>query len=250
MGELMFVSMPRYSEEEARAAVAASYSYTEALRRIGLRPAGGNHALFRRYVDTVWKIDTSHFDPYFRSRIAGGPSRAKPLSEVLVTGNLQIVCPNCAATLETHCARKNRIPPVYRGCKRCGETFVVRRPEQRYCSRECGSRWDRVAAARRGCGQRGVPAPQLRRVERPPYEQLKREIEETSYLAVGRKYGVLDNAVRKWVRFSSGRPSARPWRRKLRTILRKRRELAPVIASTHLTFAGGRRADRPDHGGG
>jgi len=28
-----------------------------------------------------------------------------------------------------------------------------------------------------------------------------REIEETSYLAVGRKYGVSDNAVRKWVRW-------------------------------------------------
>ena len=27
------------------------------------------------------------------------------------------------------------------------------------------------------------------------------EIEATSYLAVGRKYGVSDNAVRKWVRF-------------------------------------------------
>ncbi|HEU4736630.1 MAG TPA: hypothetical protein VFS48_06355 [Solirubrobacterales bacterium] len=27
------------------------------------------------------------------------------------------------------------------------------------------------------------------------------EIEKTSYVAVGRKYGVSDNAVRKWVRF-------------------------------------------------
>lgn len=27
------------------------------------------------------------------------------------------------------------------------------------------------------------------------------ELEATSYVAVGRKYGVSDNAVRKWVRF-------------------------------------------------
>jgi transposase-like protein len=46
-----------------------------------------------------------------------------------------------------------------------------------------------------------VPSPEARKVERPPYEQLLEEIEETSYLAVGRKYGVSDNAVRKWVRF-------------------------------------------------
>jgi transposase-like protein len=38
-------------------------------------------------------------------------------------------------------------------------------------------------------------------VERPVYEQLMEEIQATSYLAVGRKYGVSDNAVRKWVRF-------------------------------------------------
>ncbi|HEY5708488.1 MAG TPA: hypothetical protein VIS51_03760 [Solirubrobacterales bacterium] len=50
------------------------------------------------------------------------------------------------------------------------------------------------------CG-RGVPDPKSRKVERPPYEQLLDEIEATSYLAVGRKYGVSDNAVRKWVRF-------------------------------------------------
>ena len=28
--------------------------------------------------------------------------------------NLRIVCPNCAATLETHCGRKNRLEPVER----------------------------------------------------------------------------------------------------------------------------------------
>ena len=47
---------------------------------------------------------------------------------------------------------------------------------------------------------RGVPNPALRRAERPPYEQLLREIEESSWSAVGRRYGVSDNAIRKWVR--------------------------------------------------
>ena len=40
----------------------------------------------------------------------------------------------------------------------------------------------------------------MRRVERPPRDQLLREIAEKSYVAVGRRYGVSDNAVRKWVR--------------------------------------------------
>lgn len=48
---------------------------------------------------------------------------------------------------------------------------------------------------------RGVPRPSTRKCHRPTYEQLLAEIEATSYLAVGRKYGVSDNAVRKWVRW-------------------------------------------------
>ena len=39
-----------------------------------------------------------------------------------------------------------------------------------------------------------------RKVERPSYEHLLREVEETNYCVVGRKYGVSDNAIRKWVK--------------------------------------------------
>ncbi len=108
--------------------------------------------------------------------------------------NLQIVCPNCAATLDTHCGRKNRREPDIRPCKKCGKRFEAKYRSHSYCSRACGSRWDRSRL-------RGRPKPALRRVGRPPYEQLLAEIEATSYVAVGRKYGVSDNAVRKWVRF-------------------------------------------------
>jgi hypothetical protein len=109
--------------------------------------------------------------------------------------NLQMVCPNCAATLDTHCGRKNRIARAKRNCAHCGEPFIPRNGSQRYCSRDCGVRWDRSRV-------RGVSHhPDQRKVERPAYEQLLAEISATNYLAVGRKYGVSDNAVRKWVRF-------------------------------------------------
>lgn len=211
-----------------------------------MRPAGGNHALLRKYVDEVWEIPTDHFDfgASVRRVVA---SRAVPLCEVMVRGssysrgnlkrrlfeegfkerrcemcgqderwcgrwmslildhvngipddnrleNLRIVCPNCAATLDTHCGRKNRLQRPTRPCRRCGKEFVAKYSSHRYCSHSCGSRWDRSQL-------RGRPKPQQRKVERPPYEKLLAEIEATSYLAVGRKYGVSDNAVRKWVRF-------------------------------------------------
>lgn len=105
--------------------------------------------------------------------------------------NLRIVCPNCAATLDTHCGRKRAGPPlVPRACERCQTTFTPKYRGQRYCSRYCGSRWDRS----------GVKHPGARKVERPPRDQLLAEIDEHGYLGVGRRYGVSDNAIRKWIR--------------------------------------------------
>jgi transposase-like protein len=101
--------------------------------------------------------------------------------------NLRIVCPNCAATLDTHCGRNiNR----ERTCAVCGQKFIPKWRGQRQCSMVCGGLSDRSRAA----------SAARRTVERPPYEQLLEEIANTSYVAVGRKYGVSDNAIRKWVR--------------------------------------------------
>jgi len=40
-----------------------------------------------------------------------------------------------------------------------------------------------------------------RKVERPPYQKLIDEINQFGYRAIGRKYNVSDNAIRKWVKF-------------------------------------------------
>jgi len=39
-----------------------------------------------------------------------------------------------------------------------------------------------------------------RKVERPPFEQLIKEVEELGYCGVGRKYGVSDNSIKKWIK--------------------------------------------------
>ena len=59
----MRTSGPRYTEVEAREAIAVSRSYSEALRRLGMRAAGGNHRTIRRYAEEVWRIPVDHFDP-------------------------------------------------------------------------------------------------------------------------------------------------------------------------------------------
>lgn len=230
----------RFTEEEFRAAVADSTSISGVLRRLGLRVAGGNHGTVRKYLDLWQVPTDHFDPYAYQRQGGGGTREPQPLHEILVEHstysrghlkrrlyreglkspvcelcgqgelwrgrrmalildhingvgddhrleNLQIVCPNCAATLDTHCGRQNL---KERSCVRCGETFLPRASRQRYCSRNCGRH------ASHGHG----PRPETRKVPRPPYAQLVREVHALGWCGVGRRYGVSDNAVRKWVR--------------------------------------------------
>lgn len=105
--------------------------------------------------------------------------------------NLRLVCPNCDATLDTHCGRNL---PRERVCPACGERFAPRDNRHRHCSRRC-------SGVVKSQALRGVPAPERRKVERPSYEQLMADVASMSFVAIGRKYGISDNAVRKWIRW-------------------------------------------------
>jgi hypothetical protein len=81
----------------------------------------------------------------------------------------------------------------------CGQPFAPNYPQHRYCSAACVGRANSAAL-------RGRERPEQRKVERPPYVVLVREVAELGWSAVGRRYGVSDNAVRKWVRWYEDRP--------------------------------------------
>jgi hypothetical protein len=232
----------RYTDQQVRDAVAAAQSLTDALRTLGLRPAGGNHKTLKNLIERLG-ISTEHFHPTWALR-HHVPRRAIPLDQVLVEDsnysrgtlkrrlfesglksrhcelcglgetwyskplslildhingvptdnrlqNLRIVCPNCAATLETHCGRKNRIDREPRACLHCGTKFIPNYPTHRYCSQRCGTHST-------GAHE---PRPGRRKVLRPSYGQLLADLEASNFVAVGRKYGVSDNAVRKWLRY-------------------------------------------------
>ena len=110
--------------------------------------------------------------------------------------NLRIVCPNCAATLDTHCGRNL---PRQRTCVGCGAAFAPTNIRHRYCSLKCFNA-TRVCGAPSPTNTFGGPQPRRRKAERPPYVELLAEIEENGYSATGRRHGVSDNAIRKWVR--------------------------------------------------
>jgi hypothetical protein len=162
----MFV--PRYSEEQATDAVASSLCYWAVLRKLGLRPAGGNHRLLRQYVDEIWRIPTDHF---YRTRARVAAFRRVhpvPLERVLVErsdhSRSMLKCRLFGSELKS------------RHCELCGQSDT----------------WP---------GRRTALILDHIKVKRPPYEQLLADLDTMSFVAVGRKYGVSDNAVRKWLRW-------------------------------------------------
>ena len=95
--------------------------------------------------------------------------------------NLQMLCPNCNSQQKTFSGRNSKIPLLK--CKHCKTNVISRRSKTGLCSICYSSHY--------------VP----RKVkDRPSQEQLLKEIEETNYCAVGRKYGVSDNCIRKWIK--------------------------------------------------
>lgn len=95
--------------------------------------------------------------------------------------NLQFLCPNCHS--QTDNFRVKNIEP----------TNIEPLKNQCYCGnlKQVGS------LLCRACNNK---LPKARKVIRPSKEQLQVDLEELkyNYSAVGRKYGVSDNAIRKW----------------------------------------------------
>lgn len=107
--------------------------------------------------------------------------------------NLRIVCPNCNATLETHCRGLNTNGRG--GGKKCDNENCNNRI--RLKSKTCISCYSNN---RKRIEKIEKEKKKTRKVERPEYETLVSEVIEYGYCWVGRKYGVSDNAVRKWIK--------------------------------------------------
>lgn len=67
-------------------------------------------------------------------------------------------------------------------CKFCNEVFYYGdKRTGKFCSLECSSK-------------------SQRKTERPSKEELKEMIDSMTWVSIGKKYGVSDNAVRKWAK--------------------------------------------------
>ena len=93
--------------------------------------------------------------------------------------NLRWICPNCDRQLSTFAGRN-----------------IVRKNNKNYCI-DCGCEILQSSVRCSSCSakQKGLLS---RKIERPSKEELKQLIRTQSFSALGRKYDVTDNAIRKW----------------------------------------------------
>lgn len=223
----------KYSKEDVENAVKNAITQKQALINLGLRAAGSNFKTLKKYINK-YSIDISHFNPdgvRKKILIENGKIRTIPLNNILIKNsdynrtnlkdrlykeglkkrkcelcgqgemwngkkmslildhingvyndnrieNLRIVCPNCNATLDTHCGKN---------CKSdCSDKKII-------CEK-CGGAKQKASKFCKKCSDEN-----RRVVERPLIGELKKDIEELGYSATGRKYGVSDSAIKKWI---------------------------------------------------
>jgi hypothetical protein len=223
------ITKEHYEYGNLKNIVSNSNSYSECLKKMNLSTRPGNYTTLKKYIN-LYKINIEHFyknkidglinytsnikkdiydilvekstystsklkDRLYKEKIKNrccelcGQNEewmGKKMSLILdhINGinddnrieNLRIVCPNCNATLETHCRGNRKNNKIDKYCE-CGKKIFK-------SSRKCKS----------------CDSINQRKVKRPSLEQLIKDIEETNYVLTGKKYGVSDNTIRKWIK--------------------------------------------------
>ena len=150
------------------------------------------------YGKSVWAIDFHHTDPTKKDFSIGKSGATRSWEKTkLELDKCIAVCRNCHAELHEKeelekqmslgkdiLAEKpiTRLSAVEKVCKECEHIFKTFEKNQVYCSNKCNGKAKRVVK------------------NRPSKEELSELINNNSWVFIGRKYGVTDNAIKKWAR--------------------------------------------------
>ncbi len=224
--------MYKYEKGLFTEVVNKSKSLSDVARFLDLEPSKGNRDTIKKYIE-IYKLSTEHFSYVKRSNESlyrnleeilvinstysrghlknrlykeglkfevcelcgqGNEWNGKRISLILdhINGinndnrlkNLRILCPNCNATLDTHCGKNKSKYKLYQHVDndntRCNDCACLISKGCIRCSK-CESI-------------------NQRKVERPNYSTLIDNVKEFGYTKTGKKYGVSDNCIRKWIK--------------------------------------------------
>ena len=99
--------------------------------------------------------------------------------------NLRLLCPNCHTTMPTNKGanvKKNKKPKKITKCT------------------DCDKRISKVSTRCRSCASIKSNETKKKVKDRPSLETLLKDLETMPYTKVGKKYGVSDNCIRKWIK--------------------------------------------------
>jgi hypothetical protein len=116
--------------------------------------------------------------------------------------NLRPICCNCHAQTDTYkgknmmvCKNNTHKKPKVEPKP---EPKIIHKDKQcQGCNKPIDHRYNQCIDCK---SKTAFESGQHRKVERPSYEQLKEELKHTPMVHVAKKYGVSDNAVRKWLK--------------------------------------------------
>lgn len=205
-----------------------SYSYAEIARKLGIHSKGGNYNTLRRHIKK-WNIDTRHFIgrrwnkgrkfPSSQTPLKFYLDNSKPISswrlknKLIKAGIKKNKCEICGISEWNHkpitCQlhhkngnnKDNRLENLQILCPNChsqtdsyaGKSLRVTEPKKKLSPEEVREKSSKANShAKISC----------RKVIRPSYEQFLFELKQLNgnFSAMGRKYGVSGNAIRKWIK--------------------------------------------------
>ena len=102
--------------------------------------------------------------------------------------NLTFLCPNCHSQTDTYAGKNSTKSKKIKKCKK-----TKQKKEKTFCS--CGNKKSENSNMCLDCYKKTS-----RKVDRPNKELLHLDVNEFGYRGTGRKYGVSDNTIRKWLK--------------------------------------------------
>lgn len=220
--------MNKINDELWIAALSKNLSIKAALEELGLAISGGNYKRYKKIIEK-YKLDITHLNPNLMRSISKKNTSRQPIENLLTKNskynkwelrkriikekiieykcaicglcewlgvkislhldhingsrfdnrieNLRFLCPNCHSLTPTYCGKANKI-------------------EDKMCV-DCGKKIDKRAKRCLSCSNFIKSRP---KINWPSLDELINMIDESSYLAVSRKLGVSDNAIRKHIK--------------------------------------------------